>query len=59
MLVQRHAVYVQYCDVPQDMRDALLNAPSIGWYFKSAIEAPGRDGKAPYGCASGNAPRVR
>jgi hypothetical protein len=59
MLVQRHAVYRQYCGVPHHARDALLNAPSMGRYFKTAIEPAGRDGKAPYGCATGEAPSVR
>ena len=56
MLVQRHAVYQQYCDVPQDARDALLNAPSMGRYFKIAIAAGGRDGEVPYGCRPDKAP---
>jgi hypothetical protein len=56
MLVQRHAVYHQYCDVPQDTRDALLNAPSMGRYFNVTIEPGGRDGARPYDCGSGKAP---
>ena len=32
MLVQRHAVYLQYCDLPAHMLDAFLNAPSMGRY---------------------------
>jgi len=48
MLVQRHAVYQQYCDVSQDARDALLNAPSMGRYFRTHIE--GADGSKGYGC---------
>jgi len=59
MLVQRHAVYQQYCDVPQDARDALLNAPSMGRYFKAAIDAAGRDGNALYDCPAGKAPSHR
>jgi hypothetical protein len=50
MLIQRHAVYRQYCDLPQDMRDALLNAPSMGQFFNANIEASGRDGSGRYGC---------
>ena len=50
MLVQRHAVYQQYCGVPQEARDALLNAPSMGRYFKASIEAGGPDGNGPYDC---------
>ena len=56
MLVQRHATYHQYCDVPEDTRDALLNAPSMGQYFNATIEAAGRDGNRPYDCRSGKAP---
>jgi hypothetical protein len=48
MLVQRHAVYQQYCDVPQEARDALLNAPSMGRFFRTHIE--GADGSTGYGC---------
>ena len=59
MLVQRHTVYQQYCDVSQDARDALLNAPSMGRYFKIAIEAVGRDGDAPYACRPDKAPSHR
>ena len=33
MLVQRHAVYHQYCDLPKDTHDAFLNAPSMGRFF--------------------------
>lgn len=48
MLVQRHAAYFQYCDVPQETRDALLNAPSMGRFFRTRIE--GADGSGSYGC---------
>ena len=48
MLVQRHAAYFQYCDVPQDTRDALLNAPSMGRFFRTHIE--GTDANTGYGC---------
>ena len=48
LLVQRHAVYQQYCDVPADARDALLNAPSMGRFFRTYIE--GADGSGGYGC---------
>ena len=34
MLVQHHAVYHQYCDLPQDTLDAFLNAPSMGRYLQ-------------------------
>jgi hypothetical protein len=48
MLVQRHAVYQQYCDLPKDTLDAFLNAPSMGRFFKANIE--GADGSVPYVC---------
>jgi KTSC domain len=48
MLVQRHAVYRQYCDLPKAKVDALLNAPSMGQFFKATIE--GSDGGGPYAC---------
>jgi len=48
MLVQRYAAYHQYCDLPKDTVDALLNAPSMGRFFKTNIEDAGGDG--PYGC---------
>src|SRR4029078_13680956 len=38
MLVQRHAVYHSYCDLPKDTLDAFLNAPSMGRYYKAIIE---------------------
>ena len=48
MLVQRHAVYQQYCDLPKDTVDAFLNAPSMGLFFRANIE--GADGNDTYGC---------
>ena len=48
MLVQRHAAYQQYCDLPKDTLDAFLSAPSMGRFFKANIE--GTDGSAPYVC---------
>ena len=54
MLVQRHAVYHQYCDLPKDTRDALLNAPSMGRYYRANIEAG--DGSGPYDCRTHKAP---
>ena len=50
MLVQRHAAYHQYCDVPEAARDALLNAPSMGQHFNANIKADGRDGNGQYDC---------
>ena len=54
MLVQRHAVYHQYCDLPEDTRDAFLNTPSMGRFFKVNIE--GADGSAPYACRAHKVP---
>jgi len=48
MLVQRHAVYYQHCDLPKDTLDAFLNAPSMGRYYRANIE--GADGSGPYAC---------
>jgi hypothetical protein len=48
MLVQRHATYHQYCDLPKDTLDAFLNAPSMGRYYRANIEAA--DGNGPYAC---------
>ena len=56
MLVQRHAAYQQYCDVPKEAIDALLNAPSMGQYFNANITAAGHDGNGPYGCRMHKAP---
>lgn len=50
MLVQRYAVYRQYCELPKDTVDAFLNAPSMGRFFKINIE--GGDGSRPYTCPS-------
>jgi KTSC domain len=48
MLIQRHAVYLQYCDLPKHTLDAFLNAPSMGRFFNANIDAAGQDG--PHGC---------
>ena len=50
MLVQRHAVYRQYCGLPKGTVDALLNAPSMGHFLKTNIE--GSNGSRPYTCPS-------
>ena len=50
MLVQRHAVYRQYCDLRQDTFDAFLNAPSMGRFFNANIKPADGDGSNPYGC---------
>jgi hypothetical protein len=48
MLVQRHAVYLQYCELPKPTVDAFLNAPSMGRFFKVNFEGGG--GSRPYAC---------
>lgn len=48
MLVQRHAVYRQYCDLPRATVDALLSAPSMGQFFRASIDDA--DGTGPYAC---------
>ena len=48
MLVQRHAVYHQYCDLPKATLDAFLNAPSMGRHYRANIEGDGESG--PYAC---------
>jgi hypothetical protein len=50
MLVERHAVYRQYCDLPKDTLDAFLNAPSMGRFFNANIKTASVDGNGPYGC---------
>ena len=45
MLVQRHAVYHAYCDVPADVRDGLLNARSMGRFYQTNIEAAREQGR--------------
>ena len=54
MLVQRHAAYQQYCDLPKDTLDAFLNAPSMGRYYRANIEAA--DGSEPYACRTHKVP---
>jgi hypothetical protein len=56
MLVQRHAAYYQYCDVPETARDALLNAPSMGQYFNANIKAASANESGPYGCRTDKVP---
>ena len=54
MLVQRYAVYQQYCDLPKVTLDAFLSAPSMGRFFKANIE--GADGSMPYVCQTDKVP---
>jgi hypothetical protein len=54
VLVQRQAVYHQYCDLPKDTLDAFLNAPSMGRYYRANIEAA--DGSGPHACRAHKVP---
>jgi KTSC domain len=54
MLVQRHAVYHPYCDLPKDTLDAFLNAPSMGRYYRANIEGSGNGGR--YACRTHKVP---
>jgi len=56
MLVQRHAAYLQYCDLPKDTLDAFLNAPSMGQFFNANIKTAGLDGNGPYDCRTPKVP---
>jgi hypothetical protein len=56
MLVQRHAVYHQYCNLPKDTLDAFLNAPSMGQFFNANIKTAGRDGNGPDDCRTHKVP---
>jgi hypothetical protein len=49
MIVQANAVYSQYCGVAEAVQDSLLNAPSIGRYYKANITSAAT--KARYECA--------
>jgi len=50
MLVQRHAIYHAYCDVPTNIRDALLDARSMGRFYQINVEAARERGH--YGCGA-------
>ena len=54
MLVQRHAVYHQYCGLPKATLDAFLNAPSMGRHYRANIEGAGASG--PYACRAHKVP---
>ncbi|MEH2614170.1 KTSC domain-containing protein [Bradyrhizobium sp. AZCC 1693] len=56
MLIQRNGVYDHYCELPKAARDALLNAPSMGQYFKANIKATGSDENGPYDCRTHKVP---
>lgn len=48
MLVQLGATYHDFCAIPTQTVTALLNAPSMGKFFKVNIAGNGPDGR--YGC---------
>ena len=48
MVVRRNTLYDQYCELPKDVVDAFLNAPSMGQYFKANIAGNSKSGR--YGC---------
>jgi hypothetical protein len=48
MIVQVQSAYSQYCGVPEATRDAFLNAPSMGQYYKASIKGSGA--QVPYQC---------
>jgi hypothetical protein len=50
MVVRHRAVYDQYCELPKDVADAFLNAPSMGRYFNANIAGAGRPGQ--YDCGT-------
>src|SRR3979411_708323 len=54
MLVLRHAAYHQYCDLPNAPPGRFPNAPSMGRFFKTNIEAA--DGSGPYACRAHKVP---
>jgi len=38
MIVQLNSAYSQYCDVPEDVRERFMNAPSMGQYYNANIK---------------------
>jgi hypothetical protein len=54
MIVQSNAALSQYCDVPEAVRDAFLNAPSMGQYYKAQIKG---SGTGPYQCEPHRTPK--
>ena len=50
MVIRHSAVYDQYCEMPKDVADSLLNAPSMGQYFNANIAGAGKSG--PYECVT-------
>jgi hypothetical protein len=56
MIVQSNAVYSQYCEVPEAVRDGFLNAPSMGQYYKAGIKGAGAE--TPYRCDADRAAKT-
>lgn len=54
MLVQSRAAYHDFCAVPDQVVTELLNAPSMGRFFRANIRGIGPDG--PYDCPAHQAP---
>lgn len=42
-ILQVRSIYRQYCDVPLVTLEALLNAPSMGQFYRARIENPSAD----------------
>ena len=42
MVIRHSAVYDQYCELPNGVVDAFLNAPSMGQYFNTNIAGTGK-----------------
>lgn len=56
MIVQANAAWLQYCDVPETVRDSFLNAPSMGQYYNANLK--GSDTAGPYECGAHRAPVI-
>jgi hypothetical protein len=50
MVIRHSAVHDQYCELPESVADAFLNAPSMGQYFKTNIAGTGNSGR--YDCGA-------
>ncbi len=55
MLIQLKATYYHYCELPQAILTALLNAESIGKFHNANIKGSGSDG--PYDCRTHRFPK--
>ena len=54
MLIKLRNTYYHYCEIPQDVVDALVAAPSKGRYYNRYIK--GRGGGGPYDCRTRHVP---